>query len=57
MENFEKIDQELFLKIKKMIKEHTEPKTLKDIRNKYPTIFDKALLDCMKDTSNELKKV
>lgn len=57
MEKFEAIDQELFLKIKKLIKEHTDPKSLKDIRNKYPTIFDKALLDCMRDTSTELKKL
>lgn len=53
--NFEDIDQELFLKIKQLIKEHTDTKSLKDIRAKYPSIFDAAFLDCMKDTQSELK--
>lgn len=48
-------EQEVFLKIKKLIKEHTDLNTLKEIRKEYPTIFDKALLDCMNETSNELK--
>lgn len=55
METFEQIDKEIFLKIKKLIKEHTDINTMKEIKNKYPTIFDKALLDCMNDTSRKLK--
>jgi hypothetical protein len=55
MEKLNQLEQDIFLEIKKLIKEHTDPKLLKDIKNKYPTIFDNALLECMQETSNNLK--
>jgi hypothetical protein len=56
MEKLNQLEQDILLEIKKLIKEHTDPKLLKNIKNKYPTIFDNALLECMQETSNNLKK-